>query len=331
MTATVADHLTDPAGPARAGVRAVLNKRYAGFWVLGAEILFFGLVSPQTFLTTLTLRTTLSDGAVTSLLALGIMFPLLTGVFDLSMAWVAGFSMVTASYLSARHGLGTLEICVLSLAGATLLGVISAVFVSRLRVNSMVTTLGVGTVALGLTELIANGNTITPSFSPAFTEFGRGDVFGVPLAFLYALVIAAVMYYVLEHTALGRRLQATGGNQVAARLAGIRVVRLQVGVLVVSAFMSGFAGLVLATQIGVATDSTAPAFLLPGIAAVFLGATQIKERANPWGTILGVVLLGTGIKGLQLLGAAPWVSDFFNGAVLLIAVGISGKGIDRLH
>ncbi|WP_166678132.1 ABC transporter permease [Kribbella kalugense] len=312
-------------------LQSILHQRYAGFWVLTAEVIVFGLVSPHTFLTGLTLRTILSDGAVTSLLALGIMFPLLTGIFDLSMAWVAGFAMVMASYLSASHGLGTGAICVLTLGGSTVFGMISALLVSKLRVNSMVTTLGVGTIALGLTGLIANGNTITPSFTSGFTEFGRGDLFGVPLAFIYAVFIAAAMYYVLEHTALGRWLQATGGNPVAARLAGIRVVRLQVGVLIVSAFMSGFAGLVLATGIGVATESTAPAFLLPGIAAVFLGATQIKERANPWGTMLGVVLLGTGIKGLQLLGAAPWVSDFFNGAVLLIAVAISGKGIDRLH
>jgi ribose transport system permease protein len=148
---------------------------------------------------------------------------------------------------------------------------------------------------------------------------------------VYVIAIAAVMYYVLYHTPMGRRLAATGGNPVAARLAGIRIRRLQVACLLVSALMAGFAGLVLATENGEATTATAPSLLLPAVAALFLGATQIKEGPNPWGTVLAVVLLGTGIKGLQLEGALPWLSDFFYGAVLLLAVSISGKGIENIR
>lgn len=315
----------------RWSARGLFARRFGGFWVLAAMVLIFGIAVPDTFLTTLTLQTTLSDSAITGLLALGVMFPLVTGIFDLSIAMVAGFAMVLASWLNVRHGMGTLEVCVITLAASTGFGILSALLVTKLAVNSLVATLGVSTVALGVTEIITHGNAIQPTFAPGFVELGRGELLGIPLPFVYVLAIAGLMYYVLEHTTLGRRLQAIGGNPVAARLAGIRVNRLQVGVLVVSALMSGFAGIVLATKIGVATDSTAPAFLFPAVAALFLGATQIKEGANPWGTVLGVVILATGIKGLQLLGASPGVGDFFSGAVLLIAVAISGRGLERLH
>jgi ribose transport system permease protein len=336
MAVTTKDKTTE-IGKDRSGFMAARHlaailfaKRFGGLWVLVAIIILFSILIPQTFLTVLTLQTTLSDGAVTAIMALGVMFPLLTGIFDISIAWVAGFAMVFSSYLNVRFGMGTLPVCVITLCASSLFGALSALFVTKLKVNSIVTTLGVGTIALGLTEMITQGNSITPAFSSAFFYFGQGVFYHIPLPFIYAVVIAVAMYYVLEHTALGRRLRAVGGNPGAARLAGVRVLRLQAGVLVCSALMSGFAGLVLATEIGTATESTAPAFLLPAAAAVFLGATQIKVGPNPSGTLLAILLLGTGIKGLQLMGANTWVGDFFNGVVLLIAVAVSGEGIERL-
>jgi ribose transport system permease protein len=294
-------------------------------------VIAFTIAVPGIFLTPLTLQTTLSDSAVTGLLALGVMLPLVTGIFDLSIAQVAGFAMVLASWLEVHHGMGTLEICVITLAASALFGVVSALLVTKLSVNSLVATLGVSTVALGITEITANGNAIQPNFAPGFVEFGRGEIANIPLPFIYVLVIAAAMHYVLEYTTVGRRLHATGGNPVAARLAGINTQRLQVVVLLASALMAGFTGLVLATRVGVATDSTAGAFLFPAVAALFLGATQIKEGPNPWGTVLGVIILATGMKGLQLMGTSPGVGNFFSGAVLLIAVAISGRGLERLH
>jgi ribose transport system permease protein len=311
--------------------RALVARRFGGFWVLGAMVVAFSIAIPNVFLTPLTLQTTLGDSAITGLLALGVMLPLVTGIFDLSIAQVAGFAMVLASWLEVRHDLGTLEICVITLAASAMFGLVSAVLVTKLSVNSLVATLGVSTVALGITEVIAGGNAILPRFDPAFVEFGRGSIGSIPLPFIYVLMIALAMHYVLGYTTLGRRLHATGGNPVAARLAGVNTQRLQVLVLIASARMAGFAGLVLATKVGVATDSTAGAFLFPAVAALFLGATQIKEGPNPWGTVLGVIILATGIKGLQLMGASPGVGNFFSGAVLLIAVAISGRGLERLH
>lgn len=111
----------------------------------------------------------------------------------------------------------------------------------------------------------------------------------------------------------------------AARLAGIRVVRIQVGALITASGLAGLTGLILAAKVGIATQTTAPGYLLPAAAVLFLGMTQFKDRPNVPGTILALLMLGTGIKGLELLGASDWVTDLFSGTVLLLSVGLASR------
>jgi ribose transport system permease protein len=298
--------------------------RFSGLYVWGALILGFSIADPGTFPTALTLKTTLADYSVTGLLALGALLPFAGGLVDLSFASVAGLGMVFGTWLST-HGVPGLAIGGIVIAGGVLFGGFSGFFITRLHVNSLVTTLGVSTVALGLAELVSGGNTLTGAWSPAFLKFGQGYVWLFPLPSLYLLALAIALYYVVEHTVLGRRVLAAGSNPTAARLAGLRVSRLRIGTLMASGAVAGFAGIVLAAQVGVATTQTGPGYLLAALAALFLGETQIRHRVNVWGTVLAVMLIGTGIKGLELLGAAPWVNDFFNGAVLLLAVGVASR------
>jgi ribose transport system permease protein len=299
--------------------------RFSGLYVWAGLIVFFCLTAPDTFPTTLTLKTTLGDYSVTGILALGALLPFAAGLIDLSFANVAGLAMVVATWLSIHTGMTAVLIVVVVILGGALFGACSGLFITRLGVNSLVATLGVATVALGLSELVTSGNTLAAQFPAGFQKFGQGYVWIFPAPAIYLLVLAAVLYYVLEQTTIGRRTLAVGSNASAARLAGLRVQRIQLSALVVSGAIAGFAGAVLAAKIGSATAETGPGFLLAAIAALFLGETQIRGRVNVWGTVLAVLLIGTGIKGMQLLGAAPWVNEFFNGAVLLLAVGVAAR------
>jgi ribose transport system permease protein len=309
----------------------LISRRLVGLWVLIAMVAVFGALRTDTFLSSVTFKTTLGDYAIPGLLALAMLLPLVAGLFDLSVASVAGFSMILSAWLSVNSDLPTPLILLLTLLAAAAFGLASAVLVTRLRVNSLVATLGMGTVALGLTELIAGHATIYTDFGDPYTQVGQGYLGDVPLPFVYILVLGAVIYYVLEHTPVGRRLQACGGNPVAARLAGVRVARLQSETLVASSLVAGFTGFVLAAKVGVAADTTAPGYLLPAVAAVFLGTTQVKDRPNVVGTILAILILATGIKGLQLLGAEAWAPDVFAGSVLLFSVGVASSGLNRIR
>jgi ribose transport system permease protein len=139
------------------------------------------------------------------------------------------------------------------------------------------------------------------------------------------LVVAIAMWFLLEHTATGRRLYATGFNLNAAKLAGVRVQRLRFLSLVVSGSLAGVTGLVLASTVGSGDPSAGTAYLLPGFAAAFLGATQLKHgRFNSFGTLIAVLLLGTGTTGLALASAPQWAADMFVGVVLLASLAVTG-------
>lgn len=308
----------------------LLRRRYSGIWVLVALIITFGLTEPQYFLTQLTLRTILSNQAVIGILAIAAILPLATGMVDLSIAGVAGFSMVFSSWLTTTTSIDIILVCMITLVAAGGFGVLSGMLITRLGVNSLVTTLGVSTVALGLSELLSGGNVITPRFGPEFLKLAQSDVSVVPLPALYFIVIGAGTYFLLEHMPLGRRCLATGSNPIASRLAGIKVNQIRFGALISSATISGFGGIVLAAQIGTASDTTGPGLLLPTLAIVFLGATQFRNRVNVVGTALAALLLGTGIKGLELMGAPPWVNDFFYGCMLLLAVALAAESVQSI-
>jgi ribose transport system permease protein len=136
------------------------------------------------------------------------------------------------------------------------------------------------------------------------------------------------VWFVLEHTPLGRYLFAIGGNREAARLAGVTTDRHTWGTLVVSALIAGFAGLVQSWKVGTFGNTIGPGFLFPSIAAVFFGASQLRGRPNVWGTLIAVFTLAFGVKGLQLTftgGNKPWIEPLFEGLSLLIAVAFASR------
>jgi ribose transport system permease protein len=149
----------------------------------------------------------------------------------------------------------------------------------------------------------------------------RGTFLGIDDPVYYALGLAIVVWFVLEHTTVGRYVVFAGEGREAARLSGVPVNAMRFGTLVASSLIACFGGLILLGQTGAANTSFGTAFLLPAFAAGFLGATTIKPgRYNVWGTVVSVLLLAVGTTGLQLLGAADWVSDVFNGSALVLAV-----------
>jgi ribose transport system permease protein len=161
-------------------------------------------------------------------------------------------------------------------------------------------------------------------------DLGNLQILNIPLPFYAMLVLAVIIYILIEYLPVGRYLYAAGGNPVAARLAGVRVDRIVFGSLVASSLIAGVAGVVLAARIGTASPDIGPSYLLPAFSAVFLGSTQIRPgRVNVVGTLIAVYLLATGVKGLQLAGAPSYTDDLFNGAVLIIAVALAARSARR--
>ena len=303
--------------------------RLTGAFIWAALVVLFGLWVPDTFLTTLTLQTIASEQAVTAVVAIGLLMPLAAGVYDLSVGAMIGLAAIVLSSLTARAGVPLAPAIAMTVAVGAVVGAINGFLVVVVGIDSFIATLAMGSILVAPSRAVSHDQIV--SGAPAsLTDLTAGHVLGVPTIAVYMLVIALAVWYVLEHTPLGRRVAATGAGAEAARLAGVRTRRLQFGSLMTSATLAAVAGVLLASKLGTATPDLGPVYLLPAFAAAFLGTTQVKLGTfNVWGTLLAIFLLATGVKGLQLAGAADWVTDLFNGVALVVAVGLAlwGPGL----
>ena len=291
-------------------------------------IVVFGVLRPDTFLTGANFSTIFGSQAVLVILAIALLIPLTTGEYDLSVAGTLGMGLILTQWLSAEHGwsLGP-AVCVALLAGVVV-GFVNAFFIIKIGVESLIVTLGMGTLLTGIGFALTETTVVGPStFLP---EAVRNHFLGIPLAFYYGLALTVLAWYVYARTPLGRYLYFVGSGRDVARLSGIKVDTLRAGGLVAAGLISAFAGVVLAGVLGSSSPSVSDSFLLPAFAAVFLGATAVTPgRFNPWGTFIGVYFLITGITGLELLGLVGWIEQVFYGAALIIAVSLSRLAAGR--
>ena len=142
-----------------------------------------------------------------------------------------------------------------AIAACAAVGFVSGFIVVRLGVNSFVATLGVSQLVTGGVLYVSENRQLTGAFSDLYKDFGRSEYLGVPVIFLYLLVLAGIAWFVLEQTPLGRRLYATGANAEAARLAGVPTHRLIWGSLVVSASIAGLGGVLFSMKTGTFSTS----------------------------------------------------------------------------
>jgi len=207
---------------------------------------------------------------------------------------------------------------------ATLVGLANGLIVTRLRVNAFVATLGMATFLTGMAQLYTGGSDLVEA-PEALTSLARSEVIGIPLSMIYALTIAVVVYVVLRHLTVGRRMLAVGGNARAAALTGIPTERYRVGAFMAGGLLAGVAGVILGARLGSATVAGNADLLLPIFAAALLGSTTITPgRYNVGGLVIAVFFLAITVSGLQQMGVAAWVQPAFNGIALIAAVAISG-------
>lgn len=301
-------------------------------YVWAIIIVVFGVWEPKTFLAEATFNQVVNTSAITALIALALIVPLSAGEFDLSVAYVASLSGVTAAHFLA-HGFSVFFAVVLGLIAALIVGVMNAIVVVGMRVDSFIGTLATGSLVLASIQMITNGVPIVdPRLSGSFAKLGQAALHGVTIPVLYATVVAILLWILLDHTVTGRRLYATGFNANSARLAGVRTARLRFGSLICSALIAGIAGIALAATIGSGDPTAGPSYLLPAFAAAFLGATQLRAgRFNAGGTIIAILMLETGSIGLGLAAAPTWAPDLFVGVVLIAALAITKRERDAFR
>ncbi|MBE7211080.1 MAG: ABC transporter permease [Gluconacetobacter diazotrophicus] len=318
--------------PAPGSLRGVpLGRRLAALLpVYGLVVLtillaaLFSVLLPDTFPTWLNVRSILSDKAVVALLSLAATVPMMTGKIDLTVGY--GVVLWHILVISLQLGgvpwpLAVLAVLVLGL----VFGLLNGLLVEVAQIDSFIATLGTGTLTYALALWWTGGRQIIGHLPRAFFQLDIARLLGIPVPAFYVLVLAAVLWVVSVYTPLGRYLYAIGANPRAAALNGIPTRRYTVLAFMASGLITAFAGIILAARLRVGQASVGLEFLLPALVGAFLGSTTITPgRVNIWGTVVGVVILAIGISGIEQLGGAFWVEPAFNGATLLIAIGLAG-------
>jgi ribose transport system permease protein len=332
-TSTMPTEFVEPENPWGPRVKAWLSpSKIGGLYVLAIMIVVFSIWVPETFPEWATARQILNSNAISAMAALTLIIPLSAGVFDISVPYTMTLSGVICTYAIVNSDQSVWVGIVLALIVSLLVGVMNGIVVVVFKIDSLIGTLATGFLIQALVQWRTGSRNVTgPELQGTFQDIAQKRwLWDLTLPVFYALIMAVLIWYLLEHTATGRRIYATGFNRDATRLASVRTDRLQFGCLLASATLAGITGVVLASSLGSGSPTAGNLYLLPAFAAVFLGATQLKNgRFNAWGTIIAVVLLGTLTTGLGLAQVDQWVQQFATGVVLIAALALTGFQVRR--
>jgi ribose transport system permease protein len=322
--------LTDAARRLSPRSRALLGhfSRYATIIGLVTMIAIFSILSPKAFPSIYNFTNVLNQASLVMILAGGLTLAVIVGELDLSVGFAASLHGILATGLIVHNQVPIpLAVLLVLLAGA-LIGVVNGLIVTKLRVNSVIATLGTGTIITGLAFAYSAGVPIVAGVPEAFLQLSLGRwLWGIPNNIIVMVLVLGFLWVLVEKSALGQEIQAVGGNASAARLSGIDVDRIKIVGFSISGVCAALTGILLASRLGSGTTSAGDSYLLTAFAAVFLGSATLRDgEFHVLGTLIGALIIAFGFNGLNIFGAPTYSQYIFQGSILIIAVGLSSLG-----
>jgi ribose transport system permease protein len=257
------------------------------------------------------------QSSINAIIAVGMTLVVMTKGIDLSVGSVVGISsMIAASLLENNLWLGVGA----GLLAGLLCGLVNGILIAKLKLPDFIVTLGTMSIYRGAALIYTNGQPIY-SISDSFRSIFAGELLGIPTPVLFAMTIALLAYLMVRFTSLGEHIIAVGGNEEAARLAGVDVEKVKISVYAISGFLASIAGFVLVARIGAAEPIGGNGFELQAIgAAVIGGASLFGGEGNPLGSLIGALTLGAMQNGLTLLNVPSFWQYVATGVVVILAV-----------
>ncbi len=301
-------------------------RRYGTLVAAALIIAGFSVLSPTAFFSIENALNISRQIAFLVIVATAATVVMAAGEFDLSVGALASLGGVVAAQLAVRGVPPALCFALAGLAGLGV-GLISGLLITSFRLLSFITTLAVGTVLGGLTFWLTGGSTVFENIPPAFSALGRATLLGIPALSLLTLAVITAVWFLLTHTPPGRRIYAVGGNESAARIAGINTGRSKTLAFALSGLLAAFTGALLASRLGSAQPTGGNGLFLPAYAAAFLGMTAFKDGIpNVFGTLVGAVIIGVLANGLTILQVPTYLQDVITGLIVILAVTVQRLG-----
>ncbi|MHB8063782.1 MAG: ABC transporter permease [Ruminiclostridium sp.] len=294
---------------------------FVGSMGLMLVILIFGAVlsvlSPV-FLTMTNITNLLIQSTIMLTLALGVTFVLMTGGIDISVGSILAVSSAVGLGL-IKSGVPTVVGVIVMLAIGALFGLMNGVLTTKFQIPALIVTLGTMGIGRGLVLIYTNGANITP-VPKSFEVLAYGRLLGMPVIILLVAVLAVIWGLVLSYTVFGRSVYATGGNELAARLAGIKTKTIVTLTYVIAGVMAAVAGILTTARLESAGPAAGIGIEMTVIAAVVIGGTSLfGGQGSIFGTVLGVIIISLVTNAVNLLGVPPAWDQLVKGVVIIVA------------
>lgn len=289
-----------------------------GLLIFFALLLVVFTVSRPEFLSQANIRNILLSASVVGVLAIGQTVVILTGGFDIGIAKTA---VVAGMVVAMAGGFGPFAL-VLSVLATIVVGLVNGILISRTKVNPFIVTLGMYTILTSVALLMNDGGSVI-NLPPWLLGLVSWQLFGMPGIIYWFVAVAIITHVALAYTRWGGHIYAVGGNEEAARLAGIKSSNVLASAYVVAAAVGGLAGVMLTARLGTASPVALPGAELDSIAAVVIGGTKLSGGFGSIPrTLVGVLILMALQSGLVLMGVNPYYQGMFKGAILILAVAV---------
>jgi ribose transport system permease protein len=303
----------------RSIVQVINPQQWGVLLVLIGLVIIIGISSPV-FLSARNIRNVLQQVSTLGVVSMGMTVLMISGGIDLSVGSAMSVVAVIVGKMLKDWGFSADISILVGLALGSGIGYMNGVLVSRTRVHPFILTLGTMTALQGVAIVITEGYPIT-DLGTRFEVLGGGTIKGIPLIIILFFIVMFLCYFLLQHTQLGRRAYAIGGNEKTAFLAGIKVKRYKVIFYAFCGLLTGLAALLLASRISSAIPTMGSGFELQSIGAVVIGGTPLSGgQGSVWGTLVGVLLLGVIANGLNLLHVEASWQYIVTGVIIVVAV-----------
>ena len=259
--------------------------------------------------------------------AVGQTFVVLTGCIDLSIGSMVGFISVVTADVAIRSGFPAALAVAIGI--GIVVGVCQGFLVAKINIPAFIVGLGFMNILRGAAYLYCNGMPIS-GLPQIYSDLGANSFMGLPIPLLVAIVFMFIGWAVLRYMTIGRNVYAVGGNEEAARLAGINVVGVRVFVYIVSGILAAMAGVLMTARVAVGQCTLGEGLQMQAVAAAVIGGTSMRGgQGNCLKTFLGVLVMAIISNGLNLLRVSSYTQTVVNGAIIILAVAIDVLGKKR--
>lgn len=310
----------------RANGPSFANRLYStgGAALLGVIVatVFFSIFSPV-FLTEVNLANIGRQMAVIAIVSAGMTVVIISGGIDLSVGSTVALAGTLAAAVMAQSDLGPFWGTMVGLITGLGVGLLNGLMIAFLKIPPIIATLAMLSIARGAALQFTDGRSIS-GLLQSYGTLGRGEVGPVPIAVVAMVVVYLIGHFVLRHTSIGHHVYGIGGNEEAARLAGINIKRYKLGVYSVAGVVAGFAGLILVSRLGSGQPTAGSGLELNAIAAAVLGGTRITGgQGTLVGTLFGALLITVLGNGLDLMNVGSFIQMILVGVILAMSVALS--------